>query len=157
VALAARGDDDDVEMTTAGSVDVDGSAPMARDSMFRLTSITKPITAAAVLTPVEDGRIALDAPIDVDPIEEWNVPGRYGWVGGPGTFVRRPARLLGVRRYRSRRIVSPLISHDTPKATIATDSSQNTGWSSSTSTFPSRLSASTASTMQTTIRIPQTR
>lgn len=61
VALVARGDD--VEVTTAGSVDLDGTGPMARDSIFRLASITKPVTAAAVLMLVEDGRIALDDPI----------------------------------------------------------------------------------------------
>ncbi len=35
-----------------------------RDSIFRLASITKPITAAAVMMLVEDGRIALDEPVD---------------------------------------------------------------------------------------------
>jgi CubicO group peptidase (beta-lactamase class C family) len=47
-----------------GSVDADGTAPMARDSIFRVASITKPITAAAVLMLVEDGLIGLDSPID---------------------------------------------------------------------------------------------
>jgi CubicO group peptidase (beta-lactamase class C family) len=61
VALVARGDQVDVE--AVGSLDVDGSAPMARDSIFRIASITKPITAAAVLMLVEDGRIALDEPV----------------------------------------------------------------------------------------------
>ena len=41
-------------------------APMARDSIFRIASITKPITAAAVMMLVEDGRIALD-----DPVGQW--------------------------------------------------------------------------------------
>ena len=49
-----------------GSADVDGTAPMARDSIFRIASITKPITAAAVMLLVEDGRIALD-----DPVGRW--------------------------------------------------------------------------------------
>ncbi len=64
VALLARGDD--VEVTTVGSVDVEGTAPMARDSLFRIASLTKPITAAAVMVLVEDGRVALD-----EPIGEW--------------------------------------------------------------------------------------
>ncbi len=62
VALVARGDD--VDVVAAGSVDADGSAPMARDSIFRIASITKPITAAAVLMLVEDGLIGLDSPVD---------------------------------------------------------------------------------------------
>jgi CubicO group peptidase (beta-lactamase class C family) len=37
---------------------------MARDSIFRLASVTKPITAAAVMMLVEDDRITLDDPVD---------------------------------------------------------------------------------------------
>ncbi|MET8582383.1 serine hydrolase domain-containing protein [Streptomyces collinus] len=47
VALVARRDD--VEVVAVGSLDVDGSAPMTRDSLFRIASITKPIVAAALL------------------------------------------------------------------------------------------------------------
>ncbi len=64
VALIARGDD--VELAAVGSVDVDGSAAMARETIFRIASITKPIVAAAVMTLVDDGRIALD-----DPVSQW--------------------------------------------------------------------------------------
>ncbi|MGW5774173.1 serine hydrolase domain-containing protein [Streptomyces longwoodensis] len=61
VGLVARGDD--VEVVAVGSVDTDGSAPMARDSLFRVASLTKPVTAAAVLMLVEEGTLALDAPV----------------------------------------------------------------------------------------------
>ncbi|MEV6627904.1 serine hydrolase domain-containing protein [Amycolatopsis sp. NPDC051106] len=54
------------EAVAVGSVDVEGSRPMAEDTLFRLASITKPITAAAVLTLVDDGTLALD-----DPIGRW--------------------------------------------------------------------------------------
>ena len=36
---------------------------MARDSLFRGASITKPVTAALAMTLVEDGHIDLDAPV----------------------------------------------------------------------------------------------
>ena len=62
VGLIARGGR--VEVQAAGSADVGGTSPMARDSIFRIASITKPITAAAVMMLVEDGRIALDDPVD---------------------------------------------------------------------------------------------
>ncbi|MFI6543892.1 serine hydrolase domain-containing protein [Streptomyces prunicolor] len=62
VGLVARGAD--VEVVAVGSVDAEGSAPMARDSIFRIASITKPITAAAVLMLVEDGVLGLDSPVD---------------------------------------------------------------------------------------------
>jgi len=64
VGLMARGDR--VEVAAAGSADVDGTTPMARNSIFRIASITKPITAAAVMMLVEDGRIALE-----DPVRQW--------------------------------------------------------------------------------------
>ncbi|MDQ6849113.1 MAG: beta-lactamase family protein [Actinomycetota bacterium] len=64
VALVARGDR--VEVQAVGSVDISGTSPMARDSLFRIASITKPITAAAVMMLVEDGRMALN-----DPVEQW--------------------------------------------------------------------------------------
>ncbi|MEU0791716.1 serine hydrolase domain-containing protein [Amycolatopsis sp. NPDC005961] len=54
------------EVVTVGSVDVEGSRPMAEDTLFRFASITKPVTAAAVLALVDDGRLALD-----DPIGRW--------------------------------------------------------------------------------------
>ncbi|WP_326647629.1 serine hydrolase domain-containing protein [Streptomyces sp. NBC_01750] len=64
VGLVARGDR--VEVEAVGAVDVEGTAPMARDSIFRIASITKPVVAAAVMMLVEDGRIALD-----DPVGQW--------------------------------------------------------------------------------------
>ena len=64
VGLMARGDR--VEVQAAGSAEADGTSPMARDSIFRVASITKPIIAAAVMMLVEDGRIALE-----DPVGQW--------------------------------------------------------------------------------------
>jgi CubicO group peptidase (beta-lactamase class C family) len=64
VGLVARGDR--VEVQAVGSAGVDRTSPMARDSIFRIASITKPITAAAVMMLVEEGRIALE-----DPVGQW--------------------------------------------------------------------------------------
>src|SRR5262245_13564987 len=46
-----------------GRLAFEGS-PMTRDSLFRITSMTKPITAAAAMILVEDGRLQLDDPVD---------------------------------------------------------------------------------------------
>lgn len=43
----------------AGRVD-----PMRRDTLFRITSMTKPVTAAATMLLVEEGRLGLDEPVD---------------------------------------------------------------------------------------------
>jgi CubicO group peptidase (beta-lactamase class C family) len=64
VGLIARGDR--VEVQAVGCTGIDGTYPMARDSIFRIASITKPITAAAVMMLVEDGQITLD-----DPVAPW--------------------------------------------------------------------------------------
>lgn len=60
VGIVARGER--VEVAVAGAATL-GGPPMTRDSIFRLASLTKPITAAAVLTLVEDGLLALDSPV----------------------------------------------------------------------------------------------
>jgi CubicO group peptidase (beta-lactamase class C family) len=62
VALVATGDD--VELAVAGSVDTEGSAPIRRENLFRIASITKPIVATAVMMLVDEGRLALDDPVD---------------------------------------------------------------------------------------------
>ena len=62
VALVARGDQ--VEVRVTGFADVAAATPMTRDSIFRIASITKPVVAAAVMMLVEDGRLALDEPVD---------------------------------------------------------------------------------------------
>ena len=61
VALLARGDD--VEVVALGTQGTSGT-PMARGSIFRGASITKPLTAAVTMSLVEDGLVDLDAPVD---------------------------------------------------------------------------------------------
>jgi len=64
VALVARGDR--VEVQAAGFADAGRTSPLARDSIFRIASISKPITAAAVMMLVEDRRFVLE-----DPVGQW--------------------------------------------------------------------------------------
>jgi CubicO group peptidase (beta-lactamase class C family) len=61
VAAVARGDS--VHVATAG-VRTLGGPPMRRDTLFRISSTTKPITAAVVLSLVDDGLLTLDGPVD---------------------------------------------------------------------------------------------
>ncbi|HLL65232.1 MAG TPA: serine hydrolase domain-containing protein [Micromonosporaceae bacterium] len=80
VALVARGDV--VEVQAVGAVDTEGTAPMARESILRIASVTKPIIAAATMVLVEDGRIALD-----DAVRQWlpelSAPSVLRSPGGP--------------------------------------------------------------------------
>ncbi|HZP14200.1 MAG TPA: serine hydrolase domain-containing protein [Nocardioides sp.] len=64
VALVAR--DGRAEVEATGLADLDGHTPMMRESIFRIASITKPITTAATVMLVDDGLMALD-----DPVEQW--------------------------------------------------------------------------------------
>jgi CubicO group peptidase (beta-lactamase class C family) len=61
VAAVARGDS--VHVATAGAMAV-GGPPMRRDTLFRISSTTKPMTAAVVLSLVEAGLLELDGPVD---------------------------------------------------------------------------------------------
>lgn len=61
VALVARGNQ--VHVEALGRLAM-GGRPMQRDSLFRISSTTKPITGAATLALVDEGRIDLDDPID---------------------------------------------------------------------------------------------
>ena len=62
VTLVAHGDDARVD--TIGVMAFGSDEPMRRDTIFRITSMTKPILALATMMLVEDGRLALDEPAD---------------------------------------------------------------------------------------------
>ena len=62
VALVAQGDR--TEVVAAGRMALDDPTPMPRDAIFRLASMTKPVTAIAALMLVEDGKLRLDEPVD---------------------------------------------------------------------------------------------
>ncbi|MBU3706084.1 MAG: beta-lactamase family protein [Mycobacterium sp.] len=55
-----------LQVNEIGCRDVDAGLPMQRDTIFRIASMTKPVTVAAAMALVEDGRLALG-----DPITSW--------------------------------------------------------------------------------------
>ncbi len=54
----------DVHIDVIGMKALDGSDPMRRDTIFRISSLTKPITAAAAMILVEECKLRLDEPVD---------------------------------------------------------------------------------------------
>jgi CubicO group peptidase (beta-lactamase class C family) len=48
-----------------GSMTLEGKPPVRRDTIFRLASMTKPITAVAAMMLIEEGKLKLDEPIDL--------------------------------------------------------------------------------------------
>ncbi len=54
----------EVHVDAIGMKAVGGSDPMRRDTIFRIASMTKPITAAAAMILVEECKLRLDGPVD---------------------------------------------------------------------------------------------
>jgi CubicO group peptidase (beta-lactamase class C family) len=54
----------DVHVDAIGLQEVGGRRPMRRDTIFRITSMTKPITAAAAMILVEECKLRLEEPVD---------------------------------------------------------------------------------------------
>jgi len=61
VALVSR--HGEVHVEAVGTLSF-GGAPMMRDTIFRIASMTKPVIAAATLMLVEEGKLRLDDPVD---------------------------------------------------------------------------------------------
>jgi CubicO group peptidase (beta-lactamase class C family) len=61
VALAARGGD--VHAVALGTLTAGADRPVQRDSLFRIASVTKPITGAATLALIAEGLLGLDEPV----------------------------------------------------------------------------------------------
>ena len=55
--------DGQARVTCVGWRDREADAPMTRDAIFRIASMTKPITSVAALTLMEEGAFTLDEPI----------------------------------------------------------------------------------------------
>lgn len=55
-----------VQVNTVGKRDIAAGLPMERDTIFRIASMTKPVTSIAALMLMEEGKLKLD-----DPITKW--------------------------------------------------------------------------------------
>ncbi len=54
------------EFDAVGLRDIESNSPMQKDTLFRIASLTKPVTCAAIMLLVDQGRVSL-----VDPIEKY--------------------------------------------------------------------------------------
>jgi CubicO group peptidase (beta-lactamase class C family) len=55
---------DGIHVETLGTMSFSHSSPMKRDTIFRIASITKPLTAVAAMILVEECKIRLDESIE---------------------------------------------------------------------------------------------
>jgi CubicO group peptidase (beta-lactamase class C family) len=54
----------EVHVEAIGTKAIGGGGPMRRDTIFRITSMTKPVTAVAAMILVEECKLRLDDPVD---------------------------------------------------------------------------------------------
>jgi CubicO group peptidase (beta-lactamase class C family) len=93
-----------------GHMDIERDLPMREDAVFRIYSMSKPITAVALMMLVEEARIGLDDDV-ADHIPTWRNLGVYGSGvpslvgGGGGQFLtvapRRPMKVIDLATHTS--------------------------------------------------------
>jgi CubicO group peptidase (beta-lactamase class C family) len=57
---------DVAQVNTLGQRDIAAGAPMTRDTLFRIASMTKPVTSVAAMMLIEEGKLSL-----ADPVSRW--------------------------------------------------------------------------------------
>ncbi|UIJ47406.1 beta-lactamase family protein [Sphingomonas cannabina] len=82
----------------------EGGAPVDETSLFRIASMTKPITSIAFMMLVEEGKVALDTPVH-HILPEFKGIGVYDGGGGGVPFVTKPTaepmRMVDLLRHTS--------------------------------------------------------
>lgn len=80
-----------VHCTEQGFADLERKAPVKDDTIFRIYSMTKPITSVAFMMLFEEGRVALDEPVHKY-IPQWKDLGVFAGGTAPSFRTRPPAR-----------------------------------------------------------------
>ena len=86
-----------------GMADIERGVPLADDTIFRIYSMSKPVTSVAFMMLVEEGKVALDTPVH-HIIPEWRDLGVYA--GGfmetyQTTRTKRPMMMVDLLRHTS--------------------------------------------------------
>ena len=84
-----------VHSTVQGFADVERKVPVKDDTIFRIYSMTKPITSVAFMMMVEEGRVALDEPVHKY-IPEWKNLGVFQAGTYPAFLTRAPSRPMQI-------------------------------------------------------------
>lgn len=92
-----------VHFSTAGKARASGEK-MGEDALFRIASMTKPVTSIAFMMLVEEGLVTLDQPVETV-IPEWKGLGVYNGGGGGVPFLvkppERPMMMIDLLRHTS--------------------------------------------------------
>ena len=93
------------EFDAVGYQDLESKTPMRTDTIFRLASVTKPITCAGVMILVDEGRVSL-----IDPVEKYlpefkglkvNPCGSLSGLNCDGVPATRPINILDLMSHTS--------------------------------------------------------
>src|SRR5512140_258146 len=80
-----------VHSTVQGFADLERKVPVKDDTIFRIYSMTKPLTSVAFMMLFEEGRVALDEPVHKY-IPEWKNLGVFQAGTAPSFLTRPPSR-----------------------------------------------------------------
>jgi CubicO group peptidase (beta-lactamase class C family) len=92
-----------VHYTSQGLADIERNVPVKDDTIFRIYSMTKPITSIAFMMLVEEGGVALDEPV-YKYIPEWKNLGVFQAGVWPVFLTRplsRPMQIIDLMRHTS--------------------------------------------------------
>src|SRR6202048_285287 len=92
-----------VHSAVQGLADVERKVPVKDDTIFRIYSMTKPLTTVAFMRLVEEGKVALDEPV-VKYIPEWKNLGVFVAGTAPNFMTRplsRPMLIVDLLRHTS--------------------------------------------------------
>ncbi len=91
-----------VHEAVMGQADRERQVALTRDAVYRIYSMTKPITSLAFMMLVEEGKVALDDPVSRF-IPEWKNLGVYSAGTGPWvtTPTARPMQMVDLLRHTS--------------------------------------------------------
>ena len=84
-----------VHASCQGYADLERKVPVKPDTIFRIYSMTKPLTSVAFMMLVEEGRVALDEPVHRY-IPEWKNLGVFVAGTAPNFLTRPPSRPMQI-------------------------------------------------------------
>jgi CubicO group peptidase (beta-lactamase class C family) len=90
-------------LSALGRMDVERNRPLQEDTIFRIYSMTKPLTSLALMMLVEEGRVSLDDPVHRY-IPQWRDLAVYegGFIGSFRTRrTSAPMRIIDLMRHTS--------------------------------------------------------
>jgi CubicO group peptidase (beta-lactamase class C family) len=84
-----------VHSSVRGLADVERKVPVKEDTIYRIYSMSKPLTSVAFMMLVEEGKVALDDPVHKY-IPEWKNLGVFVAGNAPNFITRPPARPMQI-------------------------------------------------------------